>query len=209
MNYTERDRTLALAGVFQACHLVQQVATTGSGDAAVLETTINSIFNTDPSNPEAVFGNALCLAPGLKHLVAQLTNSAQERNPDLVRYVLGVLHLERKLARHPDLLKKIADGIQAAQRQRAHFPPTHDNVLAQLADIYSNTLSTFQPRIMVHGDPSFLNNPAMANRIRACLLAAVRAAVLWSQCGGSRWRLLLSRGKLITEAKRTITEVCR
>lgn len=209
MTYTELDRTLALAGVFQSCQLVQQVATTGHCDAAALETAMNSVFNTDPKNPEAVFGNALCLVPGLKSMVAQLSNTAAERNPQLVRYVLGVLHLERKLSRHPELIKKIGDGLHAAERQRAHFAPTHENVLAQLADIYSTTLSTFQPRIMVHGDPLLLNNPVMANKIRACLLSAIRSSVLWSQCGGSRWRLLFSRGKLIAQAKLTLANVCR
>jgi high frequency lysogenization protein len=42
------------------------------------------------------------------------------------------------------------------------------------------------PRIMVNGDPAHLNNPENANRIRALLLAGIRAAMLWRQSGGGR-----------------------
>jgi len=41
-----------------------------------------------------------------------------------------------------------------------------------------------------------------ANLIRALLLAAIRAAVLWRQCGGRRWRLLLQRRDLLHAAQR-------
>jgi high frequency lysogenization protein len=55
---------------------------------------------------------------------------------------------------------------------------TGDEVVACLAETYSETVSTLSPRIMVTGEPNLLNRPEIANRIRALLLAGVRAAVL-------------------------------
>ena len=58
MNNIERDRTLALAGIFQAVYLVQQVARQGGGDPQAMETCISSLFSSEASNAEAVYGDA-------------------------------------------------------------------------------------------------------------------------------------------------------
>ena len=58
------------------------------------------------------------------------------------------------------------------------------------------------PRIIVQGDQGYLSNPDNAARIRALLLAGIRAAVLWRQAGGTRWNLILGRNKLVAAARR-------
>ena len=73
---------------------------------------------------------------------------------------------------------------------------TFVNILAGLADIYSTTISTLSPRIMVRGEPLHLQNPENINRIRALLLAGIRSAMLWRQCGGRRLQILLGRKRL-------------
>lgn len=209
MQYTNRDRVLALAGIFQACSLVQQVATRGQCEEAALGTAINSIFNTNPTNVEAVYGRALCLTQGLQSLVKEFDNLTRDRNLDLMKYVFGVLHLERKLHKKRELMEKLAAGITRAQQQTLHFPATHENILASLADTYSQTVSTLSPRIIVTGEHTHLANPQMANKVRACLLAAMRSAVLWRQAGGSRWSLLFGRGQLVAEGRLLLNELLR
>jgi len=66
-------------------------------------------------------------------------------------------------------------------------------LIAELAELYSQTISTLTPRIMVHGDPGVLSGTATRNMIRTLLLAGIRAAVLWRQCGGNRLRLIFGR----------------
>ena len=63
------------------------------------------------------------------------------------------------------------------------------------------TVSTLGPRIIVRGDPALLARPESANRIRALLLAGIRAAVLWRQCGGTRVGLILGRRRLLEAAR--------
>jgi high frequency lysogenization protein len=54
---------------------------------------------------------------------------------------------------------------------------------------------------MVKGEPTRLTETGVANQIRALLLAAMRSAVLWRQCGGTRLGLLLGgRRKLADTA---------
>ncbi|MBI3774922.1 MAG: high frequency lysogenization protein HflD, partial [Gammaproteobacteria bacterium] len=171
------------AGVYQSAYLVHQIATRGMTDSAALEASINSVFKLDAPSTEAVFGDIGGVITGLSTLKRQLS----EKHADtlqITQYVVTLLHLERKLSRQPALLEQIATGIRQAQQQAEHFSITHQNVLANLADTYKNTISTLTPRVLVQGEHGYLNNPDNANKVRAILLAGIRAAVLWSQCGG-------------------------
>ncbi len=204
MNKNLTDKTLALAGIFQAVHLVDQVARRGSADNSDVETCIRSLFVTSPQTTEDVYGSAAQLRTGLEILERQLTTGAAPRNAELTRYAVAVLHLERKLFKRPDLLDKVGRGLERAERQAEHFALTHDNVFAGLADTYVNTVSTLTPRIMVTGEHGHLNHTPVSNRVRALLLAAIRSAVLYYQSGGSRLQLLFRRKALLDEARRLL-----
>ena len=208
MAYTITDRTIALAGIFQATQLVQYIASTGNAVEQDLETCIRSIFTIDVDKTEDAFGGTDKLTTGLQTLIQQLNGndfakkSAQPKDLYIAKYVAGVMVLERRLNSAPHILEKIADGIERARNQIEHFSLLHDNVIAGLANTYSQTISTLKPRIMVQGEHVYISNPNNANRIRALLLAAIRATVLWRQCGGTRWQLLFQRQSIVNEAKR-------
>jgi high frequency lysogenization protein len=206
MNRSIRDRTLALAGVYQSAYLVHQVATRGMTDSAALESSVNSLFKIDAPSVEAVFGDTGGVATGLSMLKKQLSER-QADSLQITKYVVTLLHLERKLKQQPQMLDRIRNGVNQAIQQLEYFHSTHDNVLANLADIYKNTISTLKPRIMVEGEHGHLNNPDNANKVRAILLAGIRAAVLWQQCGGSRWQILFQRGALLREAEKLLKEL--
>jgi len=76
------------------------------------------------------------------------------------------------------------------------------SVVANLAGLYQETLSTFKFRIQVGGDPRLLQNTENAAKIRALLLAGIRAAMLWRQVGGRRWHLLFFRSRLRPSLKK-------
>jgi high frequency lysogenization protein len=103
------------------------------------------------------------------------------------------------------MLERIRAGIDRAREQVAFFDITHNAVMAGLADCYRQTVSTLQPRVIINGDPVILENPDNQNRIRALLLAAIRAAVLWRQCGGGRLTLVLRRRALVEAAGDLLT----
>lgn len=196
-----RDRVLALAGIFQATSLVTQVAQQGMVDTAPYTASIRSILAIDAESVEAIYGGLAGLAQGLRVLGSELGRQAPARGTDVTRYVINLMHLERKLVRRPSLLQAIREGIEAAGSQAEHFSVTHTNVIARLADVYTRTVSTLGPRVMVRGEPVYLNNPDNANRIRALLLAGIRSAVLWRQRGGTRLNLLTSRRRIVATAQ--------
>lgn len=207
MQYSNYDKTLALAGIFQAARLVQQIARTGMVDQDVFAASIKSVFRIDAANPEDVYGGAQNILSGCRTLLNQLGGGeSRDSNQEIevTKYVITIMVLERKLAKHPELLQKIGAGIEKATAQSEHFSMTHDNVIASLADVYAETISTLRPRIMVNGEHNHLSNQDNANKIRALLLAAMRSAVLWRQCGGTRWQIMFKRKTFTDEAERIL-----
>jgi high frequency lysogenization protein len=206
MQHTDRERVIALAGLVQALQLVQQVAYARPRDTDALEASIGSIFKLDADSAEDVYGGLEGLRLGLRLLIRQLGGTEERPDLELTRYAVSIVHLERKLNAKPELLQRLRTGIELALAQADHFSLVHENVIANLADSYKNTVSSLTPRVMVNGDPRQLHQPEAANWIRALLLAAMRAAVLWRQAGGSRWRLLLGRKALVRAAEGLVEE---
>jgi high frequency lysogenization protein len=203
MNKTD-VQALALAGIFEAATQVEKLATTGLKAKPNYQTLIHSLFVQHPEKPEDVYAGSL--EQGLEGLI-QFLQKGKKKGSFADRYVHGLLYLQKKLSGNPEMLEIIGQRIQQAHHQLDHFGPDHENLTANLASIYSDTISTFSFRIQVMGEMTYLQQPRIANQIRALLLAGIRSATLWRQMGGSRWQLLLNRGKLLESAERQLYEM--
>ena len=201
---TITNQVIALAGIAQSASLVEQLATTGTADEAAIRASIGSILKIDSDSVAEVYNGLAGIKLGLVELEKQLRGNSLP-NPQQARYSASLVFLEKRLMKRSDLLESIRSGIENAKIQAEHFDLLHDNVLANLGDIYHRTVSTIQPRIMVNGDQVFLANTVIVNKIRALLLAGIRAALLWRQCGGSRWKFLFFRNKLQNEIQQLLT----
>lgn len=201
-----QQRALALAGVLQATHLVDQVARSGQMDVAAFNTVIRSLFVFNPKSAEDVYGGVIGLKPGLQLLRDLLRGSRGPEQQQAIRYAVGVLHLQKKLAAEPEMQSVIRSRLQHTERKLEHFTQDIDAISSSIAGIYQDTISHFKFRIQVSGSQQQLQDPNNANRIRSLLLAAIRSAVLWRQVGGRRWQLLLQRGAL-AEAVRQLLEM--
>jgi len=183
---TLEQRTVALAGIFQNCHQMQQLAKTGKIDPFYLDIAVKAILNTDPDNTLEIFQGIPGIREGLHLIEQQLGESNKSRDTHLTRYSIGILFLANKLLNDKKMLNKMSEGISKAQHQTDHFGSDHLNIYASLGGLYSDTISHLNPQIMVSGEPEILNNPDNANKIRTLLLSSIRSAVLWQQLGGSR-----------------------
>ncbi|MBP4043058.1 high frequency lysogenization protein HflD [Aeromonas dhakensis] len=197
-----QDRTMAFAGICQAAYLVQKVARDGTCDEASLRESLSSILVTDPKQPLDVFGNHLAIRDGYRALVEQLGADGSQKNAELTRYVVSLIALERKLAKRKDILNMLGERISQIGRQQQHFDLLDEQILANMASIYSDLISPIGPRIQVAGTPLFLQQPLVQHKVRALLLAGIRAVVLWRQLGGSRTQIIFARKKMVELAKR-------
>lgn len=201
MSFSVDDRVLALAGIAQALQQVRRIAETGHSEASVVRTAIDSVFRIDADSPQAIYGNAAQLVPGLRLLHNYFRNQGQDEI--LPRLALAVLQLERTFVRNGDVVGAVSEGIARAQRQAEELGDSaHPDVLAALGALYADTISHLKPRVMVQGNPHYLGQAGVIAEIRALLLAAVRSAVLWRQTGGQYWDFLISRKAMVEAVDR-------
>ena len=66
---------------------------------------------------------------------------------------------------------------------------------------YADCISPLGARVLVQGNPVYLSQATVVGEVRAALLAALRAAVLWRQVGGSYWDFLWSRRAMAETAR--------
>jgi high frequency lysogenization protein len=198
-----KDRALALAGLLQAVHLVQQMARSGESESRPLAASIESLFRFDAPSVEDVFGGIGNLETGLQRLLTQLEGGAG-RDAALTRMAMTVLQLERRFVAHPTAADAVRRGLEDIGRGREPERP-HPALLARLGELYAKEISPIGPRVLVQGNPVYLARQDLVADVRATLLAAVRAAVLWRQLGGSYWDFVLRRRALV-EATREALE---
>ena len=202
MSSKEKEQTIALSAIFQAAELVSILAKTGQVDNANLQPLLDSLLMVNAASTEDIYGGqwdcSTNLALGRKISRQALGKERSSVNPDTLRYALSIIHLENKLAKAPEMLSTIGQKIAQIEQKKAHYESVlHENMLASISGMYQDTLSKLPFRIQVHGDSRFLQQPQVANQVRAILMSGIRAAMLWRQLGGKRWHLIFKRKALL------------
>lgn len=201
------DETLALAGVAQAVYLVQQIARRGQADEAALAASLNSVFAIDADTAPAVFGGAKGVELGLRQVLRQL-GGGSGLDPEQASYASTLLVLERKFMADTERVETMQRGLRRLQPDSLDGLAVLDDALVGgLSALYRENISSLTPRVMVNGEPVHLRSARNTDRVRALLLAGLRSAVLWRQCGGSRWRLFMQRRRLLDCAQRWLSGV--
>ncbi len=205
-----RDQIIALAGVSQAALWSHQLATRGRYEEQRIRWTVESILCTDPDSAEQVFGGVRDgtvpgIAEGLTLLRTQLGGPPMQMSRSemalTTRYFGQLLRLAARVQKRATVLDGIAKGIDQVRRTAQLLDENHDSTLNALADIYRENISPVAPRIMIQGNSQYLQNDGYARIIRVFLLGGVRAGILWRQCGGRLWQLLLLRPRLLAETR--------
>lgn len=214
-----RDKTLALAGVFQAAGLVDSLAWHGHCDPLSLEASLKSLLV--PLQPSMLamdfYGQDLrhlfsgfqameqTLAPTTRHPPPR--QKTHPRQKDVLRYALTLIYLERQLAKNPTLQAELKRRLDMSHRQLAFFREMKDpGMMRSLSGSYVDTVGKLKLRIQVKGSQKQLQTAGMPEQVRAVLLSGIHAASLWHQLGGRRWQLAFTRGKIVRELRQLISE---
>ena len=195
------ERTIALAGIVQACQQVQSLARTGEFEDADAQASLNSILILDALNTPAVYGGIEGVRSGLVALQSGVLNSASANNIEVLRYVMSVLQLQTQLYRDQ---RKFSEFGLAIERLTS-FPK--EEIITAYSKVYQDFISTMRPQIIVQGEQDFLQRSEVPERIRSLLLAAFRSAVLWQQKDGSRFKILWQRTRMKNTASALLKEL--
>ncbi|MBT8145992.1 MAG: high frequency lysogenization protein HflD [Gammaproteobacteria bacterium] len=201
MQYSKWEyQNLALAGIAQCAALVDNLAVRGSCDPNAVSACVNPLLNFSPASVSELISNPMQLSLGLRTLQDIFSSNKADRNPEIIRYLLGILALRQKLMSDSAMQENLQTSLQSL-RPPASFENDEDDediqhFLKAVAEIYQDTISTYTFRIHVKGNLEHLRNERIASQVRTLLLAGIRWAVLWYQIGGRRWHLVLYRKKI-------------
>jgi high frequency lysogenization protein len=196
-----KQRVLALAGVFQATELVRQAANHGTWSGYAANTSLDSLFAVSSESVDDVYGGEAHLRLGIETLVAVLRGENEQL--DSLRYAVGLLQLERKFRKKAEMQSKVGQTLEELSHLHGDLEQHEQQDLqaGAIASLYSETISSLTPRIVVNGKPQYLNSDRTVNWIRTLLFSGLRSAVLWHQLGGSRWSLMFGRKQILGEAE--------
>ena len=195
MTMDVRSRVLALAGLLQALKLVRQIAETGHADGEGERNALDSVFRIDAASVESVYGNARALRAGLLLLRDYLTDRSGDQA--LPKLGMAVLQIERRFVGEDAVAQQVLDGIRALEGIAERQGSIHPDVISKLGQLYADTISHLRPKVIVQGNPHYLQQADVVAEIRALLLAALRSAVLWRQMGGTLWDFVLRKRAML------------
>jgi high frequency lysogenization protein len=200
------DRTLALAGIFQAAALARQLARRGYADEEPLHASMRSVLIVDALNTVSIFGGIEGVRLGLLSISRQ---SGSAGDIEAAKYVVALIQLARSFYRSEELVERVSKELADIQRDVSvdGHGGIGPDIYERFAELYKANLSNLKPRIIVQGEQVHLSNAPVVAQIRATLLAGVRSGVLFAQLGGTRWQLLLQRRSYIEAAARLLTEI--
>jgi high frequency lysogenization protein len=165
-----------------------------------MEASLASLFKIDAADVPDVFGGISGVRLGLRQLLKQLGGASME--PEQANYATSLLILERRFMADAAMVALVHDGIVRLADAAAGRPDvSDDSVVAALSGLYQQSVSRLVPKIMVGGEQVYLRQARNTDRIRALLLAGLRATILWRQCGGDRWKLFFQRRRILDAAQ--------
>ncbi|MBS1270782.1 MAG: High frequency lysogenization protein HflD [Gammaproteobacteria bacterium] len=202
----ERDKILALAGLYQGAALARQLARRGYADEAPLRASVRSVLITDAVNTVSIFGGIEGVRLGLLSISRQ---SGSAGDLEVARYVVALCRLAKRFYCSPELVNRVSQELAAIQEDVSVDAggDITTETYERFADLYKANLSRLKPGIIVQGEQDHLKNTHVVAQIRTSLLAGIRSGVLFSQLGGSRWQLVLQRCRYMDNATRLLEEI--
>ena len=201
-----KERTMALAGIFQAAELVRQAANHGTWSGYAADTCLESLLAIEADSVDEIYGGPAHLRLGAETLVAVL--QGDRRHLESLGYAVSIMQLESRFRKDASVQNKVGEELlriaqidSSEDNQELEEHERLDLQAEHIATLYSNTISKMTPRIVVNGKPQHLQVPRTVNWIRTLLFSGLRSAVLWRQMGGGRFSLMFGRKKMLEEAQ--------
>ena len=204
-----KDRTMALAGIFQATELVRQAANHGTWSGYAADTCIGSLLAIEADSVDDIYGGADRLRLGVETLVSVL--QGDRRHMESLSYAVSIMQLETHFRKNAKMQSQVGTelaNIAAMTCEVDGFELEEHELLdlraEKIAELYAHTISTISPRIVVNGRPQHLQIERSVNWIRTLLFSGLRSAVLWRQLGGGRFSLMFGRKKMLEQAQQLL-----
>jgi high frequency lysogenization protein len=196
-----KERTMALAGIFQATELVRQAANHGTWSGYAADTCLHSLLAIEADTVDDVYGSTERLRLGAETLISVL--QGDRRYMESLGYAVSIMQLENSFRKKGKMQSHIGSELLtiAGIDDGTEIHEIKDLQARKIAELYTGTISTLTPRIVINGRPQHLQIDRTVNWIRTLLFTGLRSAVLWRQMGGGRFNLMFGRKKMLEQAQ--------
>lgn len=199
MNTEYINKTIALAGLHESLLQVQNIAWENQYNEPEIDVCLSSLFQRDPDSYIDVFGgSALNIRNGLEALKNSFINKHDKHALERARYMLNLMMLSKFIKDNKRLGQQIGTTLSLLEEAANDIEQQRDYIIERIAQLYQNTISPLKPRVIVYGEPAYLQPEKNAATIRAMLFTGLRACLLWYQAGGNQLNLLLGKRKYLT-----------
>jgi len=121
-----------------------------------------------------------------------------------LRYTVALIDIQKRLRRNHPVASCLRAELVHLQDESLARDPVSPEAVAAFARVYTTTVSTLTPKIMIRGNQQHLRDDDIVLKVRAVLLAGVRAAYLFHEHGGRKWQLFIGRRTLAEAANRLL-----
>jgi len=225
------QQTQALAGIMQAVCQIEDIANRGETDATATRASLSSVLQQTADDLNGAVGSVVQLHYGLQRMLEMLQGEQKylpalqyamavmqmeknlrraDRVQQAVNRELQLINMsiveDAKTSADDDqaesgMAMEAVDAVDGAAASDHGAADHAQELIAQLADVWTTQVRKLEPQVVVHGKPLYLQNENNIQLIRALLLSALRCAWLWSQLGGRRWHLMLRRTRLLQSTR--------
>ena len=209
-----KSETIALAALFQCCTQIQRIATTGYFDERAVASVIRSLIVTDPKTIDDIYQES-DLVVGFKQILDSFGKGDMSKAADTIvitKMALKLITLAHNVEGNDKVFNRMSDEIDALTRAITTDHPdfltfgntqvvnTEEN-FHLFGSLYQSIISPNFAKLIIYGEERCLREVSNQEKIRALLLAGIRAVILWRQVVGRR-RFLVFRRKAILEYAR-------
>ncbi|MFT7267032.1 MAG: high frequency lysogenization protein [Porticoccus sp.] len=200
-NKPTKDQLLALSGIFQSCHLVEQLSKHGLVSEKELKISVESLLHKDSRDTLAMFRSSDNLNIGIESMQDFLNSSLDIKASETLRYAIGTIYLAKKLRSNEAMSLMVRQRLDKCITQAEYFSATHSNVISNIAQIYQDSFGALKYRITVHGCIDHLGQKGIVERVRCLLFSAIRSAMLFHQLGGRGRHIIFNKRYILSQTK--------
>ena len=208
-----KGETMALGALFQCCGQITRVASTGYFDELAASCVLRAMLVTNPQTLEDIY-NPSQLSTGFRLMLEALGNSPSDKTReiiDITKIAFKIIALELSIERSSSVFARMGGEIDRIRALADQEDPncTSENsriVLKQdyvreYAVLYQSLISPNFTKLIIYGEAAVLSRTENQEKIRAMILAGIRAALLWRQEGGRRRYLFFRRKSILDYAR--------
>ena len=203
MSISTIDRQLySLAALYQSCNAISRIAWEGKYDNEEFSPLIKSILDVNSDDPLSIYEEPTLLKSGFEFLKKQVIDDIFTRSSETRRYISSIKNLVKRIDTSniiDNQFRKNIDRLNEIKREK-----TIDDLVLEIGQLYLDTFSKVEPRIVISGDNQYLKVDLNAARIRTALMAAIRSVYLWKSCNGSDFKFFLFKKRYIKRIKEII-----